>query len=309
VPGSLIVVNPQASRARDASTLAALTERAREVLAERDGAEPRLVETASADDVVPTVQRALDEGVASVVAVGGDGTLRVIAGTLAGTGVPLGIVPAGTGNQVAAVMSVPGSAARAIDALGHATPRTIDMGKVTVRRADAPEESTTFLLGCGAGFDAELMETTSPALKKRIGAAAYFAQGARLALRLSARPCRITIDDRVIETGVTSALVGNMGQLIPGRLGLRLPLDPGDGLLDLIVVSAGGVIGGLAGIVDQLRRSHLGGSAGERSLRLRGKAISIEPLEPMPLEIDGDPVAHGSLDARIWPAALKILAP
>ena len=42
MPGSIIVVNPQASKARDATTLAALTERAIAVLAERDGAEVSL---------------------------------------------------------------------------------------------------------------------------------------------------------------------------------------------------------------------------------------------------------------------------
>ena len=154
MPGSLILVNPHASKARDARTLAALTERARLVLIERDGAEPRLVETAAAEDVAPTVHNALDGGVASIIGVGGDGTLREIAGVLAGTDVPLGIVPAGTGNQVAAVMGVSGSPVEAVDVLEHATAQTIDVGEVTVRRADGSEETSTFLLGCGTGFDA-----------------------------------------------------------------------------------------------------------------------------------------------------------
>ncbi|MEX1295859.1 MAG: diacylglycerol kinase family protein [Candidatus Limnocylindrales bacterium] len=303
------MVNPRASKVRDAPTMAALTEHLGRVLQARDGAEPELIETAAETDVAPAVERAVETGMAAVIAVGGDGTLRQAAASLAGTDVPLGIVPAGTGNQVAAVMGVPGSLAKAIDALESATPRVIDLGEVTIGRADGSTEVSTFLLGCGAGFDAELMATTSTALKRRIGTAAYFVQGAGLALRLSARPCRIIIDDRAVETGVTSALIGNMGQLVPGRLGLRLPLDPADGSLDLIVVSADNVAGGLAGLIEQLRRTELGGNGGDRSLRLRGTAISIEPLEPMPLEVDGDPVGDGSLHARIRPGALRVLAP
>ena len=309
MPGSLVVINPHASKARHAATLAALTERAREVLAERDGTEPQLVETASAAAVAPMVREALEGDLAAVVGVGGDGTLRDIAGVLAGTEVPLGIVPAGTGNQVAAVMGVPMSPVEAVDALEKATPRTIDLGEITIRRADGPDETSIFLLGCGTGFDAELMATTPSSLKKRIGAAAYFAQAARLALHLTARPCRITIDERTLDTDVTTALIGNMGELVPGKLGLRLPLDPSDGHLELIVVSGSNAAAGLAGLLDQVRRTELGGDAGDRSLRLRGESITIEPLEPMEMQVDGDPVGQGSLHARIRPGALQVLAP
>ena len=309
MPGSLIVVNPHASKARDASTLAALTERARLVLAERDGAKPRLVETGAADDVGPLVRHALDGGVASVVGVGGDGTMRDIAAVIAGSDVPLGIIPAGTGNQVAAVLGIPLSPLQAVDALEGAVMRTIDLGELEIRRADGTMEPSIFLLGCGGGFDAQLMATTSPALKRRIGTAAYFAQGARLALRMPARRCRLTIDGHSFETEAAIALIGNMGQLVPGRLGLRLPLDPSNGLLEVIVVSGRGLVSGLRGLLDQLRRTELGGEAGDRSLRLRGRSVAIEPLEPMPLQVDGDYVGEGSLHARVRPGALRVLVP
>ncbi len=117
------------------------------------------------------------------------------------------------------------------------------------------------------------MATTSGSLKRRLGAAAYFVQAARMAMRLSATPCRVTVDDELIETDATAVLIGNMGQLVPGRLGLRLPLDPSDGLLDLIVVGASSPVGGLRGLADQLRRTKLGGGSGDASIRRRGRRI------------------------------------
>ena len=153
------------------------------------------------------------------------------------------------------------------------------------------------------------MATTSHGLKRRFGTAAYFVEGARFSLRMSARPCRITIDERAIDTNIATAIVGNMGHLVPGRLGLRLPLDPADGLFELIVVSGGNPVTGLVGLLDQLRRTKLGGEAGDNSLRLRGRSVDIEPLEPMPLQIDGDPAGRGSLHARIRPRALRVLVP
>ncbi len=308
MPSSLVVINPHASKSRDATTLAALTERLGEVLAERDGAEPRLVETAEASEVAPVAREALDSGVASVVGVGGDGTLREIAGVLAGTDVPLGVIPAGTGNQVAGALAIPRSPMEAADVLANAVERVIDLGEVTVR-VDGRSETSVCLIGCGAGFDAQLMATTPKGLKRWLGSLAYFVQAARLMLRLSATPCRVTVDGQTFETGATIVLIGNMGHLVPGRLDLRLPLDPYDGLLELIIVGASGPVSGLRGLNDQLRRTQLGGGAGDASIRLRGRSIDIEPLEPMPLQVDGDHVGEGSLHARVRPAALRLLTP
>jgi len=279
------------------------------VLLERDGSPPQFSETASAADVGPLVARALDTGVASVVGVGGDGTMRDIAAVIAGTHVPLGIIPAGTGNQVAAVLGIPRSPLAAVDAFEGALPRSIDLGQVSVELEDGSVFESTFIIGCGAGFDAELMATTSAQLKRRLGVAAYFVQGARLASRLSATPCEVTIDDEPISTLVTAVLIGNMGELVPGRLGLRLQLDPSDGLLDLIVVGASSPLGGVRALADQLRRTELGGGSGDASIRRRGRRVRIEPQLPMILEVDGDHVGSGSLEARVVPGALRVLAP
>lgn len=309
MPGSLVLINPHAAKARDASTLAALTERLGTVLTERDGAEPRFIETASAKAVGPLVAGALDEDVASVVGVGGDGTMRDIAAVLADTSVPLGLIPAGTGNQVAAVLGVPRSPSEAADALEHAATRTLDLGEVDVELEEGGSTRSTFILGCGAGFDAELMAMTPAEHKRRLGAAAYFLHAARLALRLSPTACRVTVDDETIETRATVVLIGNMGHLVPGRLDLRLPLDPADGLLDLILVEGGGPVAAARGLIDQLRRAELGGDSGDNSLRRRGRDIRIEPGEPMALEVDGDYVGRGALAARIRPGALQVLVP
>jgi diacylglycerol kinase (ATP) len=247
--------------------------------------------------------------VTSVIGVGGDGTMRDIASVIAGTDVPLGIIPAGTGNQVAAVLGVPRSPLPAAEVLGSAIERTIDLGSVSVELERGAATGSTFIIGCGAGFDAELMATTSAGLKRRLGAAAYFVQGARLAMRLTATPCRVTVDDELIETPATAVLIGNMGQLVPGRLGLRLPLDPGDGLLDLIVVGATNPLAAVRNLADQLRRTQLGGGSGDGSIRRRGRAIRIEPSLPLPLEVDGDYVGRGALEARIRQGALQVLAP
>lgn len=306
---SLVIVNPNASRLYDADSRRALVERLRAVLQRRDGSAPLVIETAGASETGPAIAAGFDEGVRAVIGVGGDGTLRDIAAVLANRGVALGIVPGGTGNQLAAALGIPRSPERAADALELARPRSIDLGEVEIRRADAAAQTTIFTIGCGSGFDAHLMATTPASWKRRLGSAAYFAQAMRLATRLKTVPYRLTIDGRVIETEATVALIGNMGQLVPGVLGPRMPILPDDGLLDLLVVGAGDPLRALRGLADQVWRTSPGGATGASSIRLRGRQLTVEPARPEALQVDGDPVGEGSLAARVLPAAIEVLVP
>jgi diacylglycerol kinase family enzyme len=309
VAGSLVIVNPNASKSRDGDRRRALVEKLNGVLTRRDGTAPRIVETRAQDETRPAVDAALAEGVGMVVGVGGDGTLRDIAASLSGTGVPLGVVPAGTANQLADVLGVPSSLEKAAAALETAGPRTIDLGEVTLRLVGEPESTTIMTIGCGAGLDARIMATTPSEWKQRVGRWAYLVQGLKLVAGLDAAPYRLTLDGRTIETDASIALVGNMGRLLPGIMDLRLPIVPDDGLLDLIVVGARGPIQGIRVLADQLRRTSLGGGSGSDSLRLRGREITIEADNPLPLEVDGDYVGEGSLLARVLPGALDVMVP
>src|SRR5689334_8315035 len=53
------------------------------------------------------LQRAKDGALDAVAAGGGDGTIRSVAGVLAGTGVPLGVLPLGTLNHFARDLGIP----------------------------------------------------------------------------------------------------------------------------------------------------------------------------------------------------------
>ena len=306
---SLVIINPNASRVSTERTRRSVKAQLSELLAARDGTPPRIVETTSAADTQPAVRAAIGEGARTVIGVGGDGTLRDIAAVLAGSQVPLGIIPAGTGNQVAAVLHIPLTLEGAMVTIEGAKPRAIDLMQVDVRIEGEAPTSSIAVIGCGAGFDARLMATTPDGLKQKIGRSAYLAQAIKLAVGIDAVPYRLRIDGHEVETDASIALVGNMGQLIPGMLDLRLPIVPDDGLLDLIVVGARGPVDGLKGLADQLLRTSLGGEPGDVSLRLRGREIELVANRPEPLEIDGDYIGDGSLTARVLPAALKVLVP
>ena len=71
------------------------------------GVRPVFLETTAADHGAGLARGAIRAGASLVFAVGGDGTVRACAEALAGTDVPLAIVPRGTANLAARALRGP----------------------------------------------------------------------------------------------------------------------------------------------------------------------------------------------------------
>src|SRR3954466_4034659 len=117
-------------------------------------------------------KEARDGGYDIVVAFGGDGTLNEIANGLAGTDVPVTILPGGSTNVVARTLGIPNDVVDATEhLLGLADrfePRRIDLGIANGRR---------FVFSCGSGLDASaaMRVDRKPKLKARAGPYFYTA--------------------------------------------------------------------------------------------------------------------------------------
>src|SRR5215510_9222011 len=105
-----------------------------------------------------------DHGYDVVVAFGGDGTLNEVANGLAGTDVPVSVLPGGSTNVVCRTLGIPNDV---VDATEHLlsladdwAPRKIDLGKVDERH---------FVFSCGVGIDATVVRRVDahPKLKAR----------------------------------------------------------------------------------------------------------------------------------------------
>jgi diacylglycerol kinase family enzyme len=100
----------------------------------------------------------------AIVAVGGDGTIRHAASTVAGTDVPLGIIPLGTGNVLAHEIGL----AREPNALVA----TLLSGPAVSMVAPVAN-GEIFLLMAGAGFDGRVIQALNPSAKGVFGKLAY----------------------------------------------------------------------------------------------------------------------------------------
>ncbi|MFB7407229.1 diacylglycerol kinase family protein [Streptomyces sp. NPDC056202] len=262
-----------------------------------------------------------------VVVCGGDGTVRACADVLAGTGIPLAVVPCGTGNLLARNLGLPLEPATALhDALSGEDCFGIDVGRVSGDRL----EPARFTVMAGAGFDAAMVRDASPRLKARLGWAAYLLAAARhlrdprtrVSIRVDGGPRR--------RHRARMVVVGNVGTLQGG-----LELLPGaradSGRLDVVLFAPEGAAGWLAATGHLLSRALRPRSTtpqetaritadsvelGRRSVAggaltyYRGRHIDIRFAGAQPRELDGDAVADGRrLTVETEPGALLVRLP
>jgi diacylglycerol kinase (ATP) len=119
-----------------------------------------------------------------VIACGGDGTINEIVNGLAGSQVPMALLPAGTANILAKELGIPWDIPRAANLISEGVIRRIALG-VATRAGDngngysaaLPEEGRYFLSVGGAGPDGAIVNGVDGALKKKLGVMAYWVEG------------------------------------------------------------------------------------------------------------------------------------
>ena len=175
----LIIVNPYATTVSD--RLKNLV-----VYALQGRYEVEAVSTEAQNHATEIGREALDGGYDIVVAFGGDGTLNEVANGLAGTDVPVSILPGGSTNVVARTLGIPNDVVDATEhLLGLADrfePRRIDLGIANGRR---------FVFSCGAGLDATAAMRVDPqpeAQGPRRALLLHLGRGLGLLPRLPAQP-------------------------------------------------------------------------------------------------------------------------
>ena len=97
-----LLVNPTSGKGRGGRLLEPVAERLR-----GSGVDVDVVIGRDADEAFDRVRDRVAAGVDGVVAVGGDGLVNMALQVVAGTDVPLGVVPAGTGNDIARALGLP----------------------------------------------------------------------------------------------------------------------------------------------------------------------------------------------------------
>ncbi|HEV3220762.1 MAG TPA: diacylglycerol kinase family protein [Candidatus Acidoferrales bacterium] len=178
-------------------------EEARQILA-KAGIEAELLPTDCPGAAGPLARRAAEDGAQLVVVCGGDGTLNEAINGMAGSQVPVALLPAGTANILAKELGILWNIPRAAAQLIRGTPVRIALGLMTPLAE--PGARRYFLSVAGAGADGAVVHALDPAMKLKTGIIAYWMEGAKQLLRYSFPKFRVT--DSTGTSDATLIIVG-----------------------------------------------------------------------------------------------------
>jgi YegS/Rv2252/BmrU family lipid kinase len=258
------------------------------------GAQHRTVTTRSIDHAYQEATKAA-AATETVVALGGDGLLRPLAGALKGSESALAIVPCGRGNDLARVLGIPDEPDEAARVAVEGQERLLDVANV---------EGTPYMGIASFGFDSDANRIANEA--KRVKGNAVYVYAAIRALA-SWKPASFTVavdGARHDYTGYTVA-VGNSKAYGGGMLILPMAeLD--DGKLDVIVCKQVGRLRFLRDLPKVYRGTHMHLPYTEF---LRGEEIEVSSSRPFVIYADGDPIGATPAVMRVERRSLRVVAP
>lgn len=286
----VLVVNP--TKTSERSDLLRVVERLADEPVE-------LRETTPEDAGEGLARAAVADGARLVLAAGGDGTVQAVACGLAGSGVPLGVVPLGTGNLLARNLGLPLDRGDAVAVALGGRDRLIDLGSVQFDE----QPPTHFAVMAGLGFDAEMMSDAPAGLKSAVGWPAYVVSGLQ---HLRDRPHAVELlldGSATVRLSVRGVVVGNVGQLQAG-VALLPDAVPDDGVLDVVALAPRHLADWGRVILRLVTRSTRYDPA---LRRWTARSIELRSAVPVRAQLDGEPSgAVRRVRIVVRPAALVV---
>lgn len=293
----MVAINPQAGFGKRRQVGKSVVERLRSA-----GHEVDVVCRANKVELEASVTLAMQSGPDALVVVGGDGMVNLGANLVAGTGVPLGIVPTGTGNDMARGLGIPhadtDAAISLLLELLQGPARVIDAVRVT----DASGSTTTFACVLSAGFDAIVNERANQMRWPR-GRSRYNVALLRELARLRPIDYRLVLDGVGLDTRGLLVAVANNSSFGGGmRVAPHAQLD--DGLLDVLVVRP---LSRMA-FLRIFPRVFAGTHVGHPQVTIhRARRVSVE-ADGVVAYADGERLGALPVEIEVLPGALRVLA-
>ena len=284
-----LLVNPTSGKGRGARLLDPVAARLR-----AGGADVDVVVGRDADEAFDRIRDRVAQGVDGLVAVGGDGLVNLAVQVVAGTEVPLGVVPAGTGNDFARALGVAlDDPVAAVDRIASGATRAVDLGRANGR---------WFAGVLGSGFDSMVNERANR-MTWPSGRARY-----NLAIVAELRvfrpvPFTLELDGEPWTTEAMLVAVGN-GPSYGGGMRVCPDADLHDGLLDVTVLGPISKPEFLRVFPTVYKGTHVD----HRAVTVRRARSVVLAAEGVTAYADGERVSVLPVHCEAVPSALRVFA-
>jgi YegS/Rv2252/BmrU family lipid kinase len=229
------------------------------------------------------------------VVVSGDGLLGAVGGALAGSDVPLGLIPGGRGNDMARALGIPAEPEAAVAVILGGHSRRIDVGEANGKR---------FLGIASVGFDSECNRLANETHWLRGNSVYAYSMIRTLIGWRSARFTLVVGDERRRLSGYFVAAANN--SVYGGGMYIAPEARLDDGAFDVVSIGESGKLRFLLGLKDVLKGTHLGK---EEVGVFRTPRLELDASRPFPVYAVGDHLTDLPVSLRVLPRCLSILVP
>jgi diacylglycerol kinase (ATP) len=296
---AVVFVNPVAGRGSAGRKVAEV----REAFARRKYS-VKIVESASAEEFRCRVQSAVRDGCATLIAMGGDGTLQLLVGEVVGRDVQVGVIPTGGGNDFATALGISKNMEQAVEVIVHGKTRLVDL--VRVRNVNGL--NAVYLGGGGIGIDTEALRYANARFVGWPGRLRYLA--AAIAALRGFRGVQVEVEFPESDLPKVAKLMLLAAVLNTPTLGGGLRLAPeaelDDGLLEVVMIEMLKKREVLA-LIPRLLIT--GEFKSKRALRMRAAKIRLTTETETDFQGDGELLGKTPVEIEILHRTLRVFAP
>jgi diacylglycerol kinase (ATP) len=265
------------------------------------------------DAGVHIARLAVEQRRGMVIACGGDGTVNEVVNGLAGSDVPMALLPAGTANILAKEIRIPWDIPRAARLIPEGIVRRVALGYVSPLNSNGngsangafPRNGRYFLCVAGAGPDGAIVNGVDAKLKKNAGILAYWAEGIHQLFSYGFPEMRIRsgADERTATT-VIIGRTAHYGGPFKITTGANLFEDSFEVLTNSMKSRLGYAACLPALWLGKLRT--LNGISAWKTTEVICQAAGTQPAFA---QVDGEPIGPLPLVFRVVPNALSLITP
>jgi diacylglycerol kinase (ATP) len=250
-------------------------------------------------------REAADDGASLFVVVGGDGTVHEVVNGIAGRdGVELALIPRGTGWDFARTHAIPKRLGDALRIATDGTARQFDLGRADYQ-AKANQATAWFANMASVGMSGAVAAKANATTKVLGAKTSYLLALGVVFARWQNVHLRVKVDAETRDALMEDTIVA-VGRYLAGGMMITPDAEPDDGLFDVLLI--GDVTKTeLVRVMPKIYRgTHLPHPKGEV---LRGRTVSIEADEPLPVQLDGEQPGTTPVRFEIVPAAIRLRVP